>query len=722
MRTQETLHNDDFVATFMKTRTRPECNKKYRWIGKYGYIYKFIGKLILGFCLLAFLQITIMAQEAPAAQPDPILTSKRIRLSYIDPQRCLQILSIYGVKIGSAGKAADLKALPIVHALPSTKFHETLPKQETTFPQTETDPINEIIIFYDANEPAQYSRIITIIEEQIDLPARQIIIEAMVLELSSTALRELGVKWELNRPGAGNFFSEKTVTGGSTPLLIGNIAYPVIDSAAQLDITTTNIFREFNTRLRALVETGSAQVLSRPSVLTLDNRMATINVSEQIPIAKSRFLSNGNFASVDFANVTAGIQLAVRPRINRNGTEVSLQINASVTARVPNADLEIKDNHGNVIARSPTLSVREVKTYTRIANSTPFIIGGLIAEDSQHNAQKIPILGELPVISTFFKSQSNASMKREVIIVITPFVLPENNKTSLAKHMPQDKDDFDTFGNELFRDGYRIRAEDTFDLGYLRENRQLRKIQRIVDGLVSENRDLLKKYPYNRFTQGSIPGESILVHRQIYEVVKRRSMDRNLRNENLIFFKPDNDIGAGFKVQFLDKYIKENGLKLQTKEGGKTALALTYTLRRFSDGVGDILKEPVPEVQILDCPDKAAWRKLLWKLNQAGDGGTQRHTVLLRNSEDMERLKRAIVMKQTIELNNPEDILTLESFSRGRLLSMPSLKKDDIELIDADVARCFFYSEHYYQALQHEIETDIKALQKEIGEDKLAGL
>ncbi|MBT6959116.1 MAG: type II and III secretion system protein, partial [Opitutae bacterium] len=493
-------------------------------------------------------------------------------------------------------------------------------------------------------------------------------------------------------------------------------------SAAQLDITTTNIFREFNTRLRALVETGSAQVLSRPSVLTLDNRMATINVSEQIPIAKSRFLSNGNFASVDFSNVTAGIQLAVRPRINRNGAEVSLQINASVTAKVPNADLEIKDSNGNVIAKSPTLSVREVKTYTRIANSTPFIIGGLIAEDSQRNAQKVPILGEIPVISTFFKSQSNASLKREVIIVITPFVLPENNTTALAKHMPQDQDEFDTFGHELFRDGYRIRAEDTFDLGYLRENRQLRKIQRIVDGLVSENRDLLNKYPYNRFTQGSIPGESILVHRQIYEVVKRRSMDRNLRNENLIFFKPDAEIGAGFKVNFLEKYIKENGLKLQSKEGGKTALALTYTLRRFSDGVGDILKEPVPEVQILDCPDKATWRKLLWKLNRADDDGTQRYTVLLRNRDDLERLKRAIVMKQTIELNNPEDILTLESFSRGRLLAMPSLKKDDIELIDADVARCFFYSEHYYQALQHEIETDIKALQKKVGEDKLAGL
>ena len=146
-------------------------------------------------------------------------------------------------------------------------------------------------------------------------------------------------------------------------------------------------------------------------------------------------------------------------------------------------------------------------------------------------------------------------------------MLPEDQNTALAKHIPQDKDDFDSFGNQLHRDGYRIRAEDTFDLGYLRENRQLRKVQRIVDELVGLNRDLLFKYPYNSFAQGSIPGESILVHRQIYEVIKRRSMDRHLQADNLIFFEPDENIGAGFEVQFLEKFVKTHELSLDSKEG-----------------------------------------------------------------------------------------------------------------------------------------------------------
>ena len=671
--------------------------------------------------LITILGLFAMIHSLSAQIPENV-TSKRLRLSYIAPDRCMNILKVYGFNVGTVGKPLDVKKLPVVHSLPGTKFHDTVLKQDSNFPQTETDPLNEVIIFYDRDQPEQYGQIARVIEEQIDVPARQIIIEAMVLELSSTALNELGVQWELNQPGASNFFSEKVVDTNSNPLMIGNIAYPAIGNPAQLDITTTNIFREFNTRLRALVESGSAQVLSRPSVLTLDNRMATINVSEQIPIAKSRFLSNGNFASIDFANLTAGIQLSVRPRINSSGSEVSMQINASVTARVPGEDLEIKDNKGDVIASSPTLSVREVKTYTRIANSTPFIIGGLIAEDSTKNESKVPLLGEIPIVSSLFKSKTDTSLKREVIIVITPFVIPENQQTQqIAKHIPKDEDVFDSFGKNLFRDGYRIRAEDTFDLSYLQQNRQLQRLQAKVKTLLTLNPNLETQYPYKEFAKGGIPGEEILVHRQIYEVVKRLKIDNNISTDNLIFFKKDENLGAGFKVQFLEKFLKKQKVRL-SGNGGKQAVAITFQLRRFSEDVNDILKEPVPEVEIVNCPDQDTWETLLNDMNQPNEEGIRQHTILLRSSEDVQRLKRAIVLNKIIELNNAESILSLKSFRRGRQLAMPTVKKGDIELLDADVARCFYYSEQYYQALQQEINNAAKALAKDVGGDKLSQL
>ena len=90
--------------------------------------------------------------------------------------------------------------------------------------------------------------------------------------------------------------------------------------------------------------------------------------------------------------------------------------------------------------------------------------------------------------------------------------------------------------------------------------------------------------------------------------------------------------------------------------------------------------------------------------------------MLLRRKKDVERLKYAILMKKTVEMNTEKLILSLSNFTRGRLLLMPRVTPKDIELVDGDVARAFFYSEMYYQALQVEMEKDITAFRKVIEE------
>ena len=121
----------------------------------------------------------------------------------------------------------------------------------------------------------------------------------------------------------------------------------------------------------------------------------------------------------------AGLELAVRPRVNEDGTEVSLQINASVSSPVPGKDVIVKGMNDQQLAQAPTLSVREVKTYARIANDTPFIVGGLIAKDSEQAIKQVPLLGDLPLLGSLFRSKTETGLKREVIIVITPSVLPK---------------------------------------------------------------------------------------------------------------------------------------------------------------------------------------------------------------------------------------------------------------------------------------------------------
>ena len=74
------------------------------------------------------------------------MKSERIRLSYVDPSRCAQLLNFYSVNIGDPKKPIDPTQLPVVVAVPETAFHETIPDHEKVFPKTETDPINELLL------------------------------------------------------------------------------------------------------------------------------------------------------------------------------------------------------------------------------------------------------------------------------------------------------------------------------------------------------------------------------------------------------------------------------------------------------------------------------------------------------------------------------------------------------------------------------------------------
>ena len=662
--------------------------------------------------LFLILVSTLFGQNAENTRGVEIeMKSERIRLSYVDPSRCAQLLNFYGINIGDPKKPIDPTQLPVVVAVPETAFHETIPDHEKVFPQTETDPINELLLFFDAAAPEKAGRVRRIIQEQIDLPARKIMIEAMVLEISSQALDQLGVEWDFNSGGEGisdNNFIQDKLDGTNDSLVLGKIAYPAAGSA-QLDATITNVFREFNVRLQALVEDGSAQVLSRPSVLTLDNRMAFINVSERIPIANTKFVKD-YVSAVDFRDVVAGIQLAVRPRINRDGTEVSLQINAAVSARVPGKDEKVLGKDSIVLATAPTLSIREVKTYARIANDTPFIVGGLIAKDSEQTIRKVPLLGDIPFLGALFRSKNETGQKREVIIVITPSVLPEDSPVHAG--MPKDDDLFDQFGHRLFRDAYRIRAEDTFDLRYLTENKGLQQLQSAVDRVVTDHPQLSTEYPYEKFAHDAVPGEGALVRRQIYEVLKRQQASDVLDVEKLIFFEKSKDRGDGIKVRFLAEYLRDVApFVLAKKQSGK-AFGLCFRMHRNSLEINELLHEPVPEIKIVDCPDDQAWRSLLLESNKRTPGTAAKQVIFLRNLGDLNRLKNAILMKKIISLNASDYILKLKNFTRGRLLRMPTVREDDVELIDADVATCYYHSELYYSVLEESLESDYAALKK----------
>lgn len=676
------------------------------------------------------------------------LASANITLSYVEADRCLGMLKTLGYQcvehLGKQGLGkeqvisplgrVDVNNLPCIVSMPAPSgmdlvggtgarggsFGLTMtPSVPTSLPErTSAAPAMNLMVLYHPAHPEQFSQVLDRINTTIDTPARQILIEAMVLEISETGLDELGVRWELEARIPDDPLSNlETLRVGALPDL-GGIAPTV-------DLSATNIFGHFKLQLQALVREGQAEILSRPSVLTLDNRQASLRVGEELPVATSASgLRGGDRISFDFKYIPVGILLNVRPRIAADGEEISMQIDGIVSAEVPGEELVIRDTGGEIVAEAPKIATRRVQTYGRIANNTPFIIGGLVAKDETSQRDKVPLLGDLPWVGGLFRSDETRRLKREVIIVITPYVLPDNR--TVGRTMPKDEDAFDSFGNALFRDAYRIRAEDVFDLAFITENPQLKEMKRLANVAVRHDFQLADRYPFNRFTGRRIPGERILVYRQMYEVIDRLDLDARVNPRRLIFFKPDPDAPSGFDVTFLWRYLEEmaqatpptkklfedqvpvNWLFEDLQRRGK-ALRLTYTVQ-FHEDLRHVLAQPVPEIELIDCPDRNMWDDLLWRLNQPDEAGRPRHTILLQTYKDLARLERAILLKRVVQLNANRQALTLTNFSIGRQLLMPSVKENKVYLVDDQVAKFFFYTDLYYPALQKELNRDLEAL------------
>lgn len=640
------------------------------------------------------------------------LDQKKIDLSYVEPGRCLQMLKMFGFTVAEPGAKVAVDALPTVVAIPPTLEHDLLPGTDPghNFTPAGSDPMHELLVFYHPAHPEQYAHVLHKVRSLIDVPARQIVIEVLVLEIGAQGLKQLGIEWELQSP-----------TSHLGALKIGRLSAfdDRLNAIPTLDTQLKDIFGYFSVKIQALVREGKAEVLSRPSVTTLDNRMAYINVEERIPVVNSIATPNAGTVTVSFKEVRAGITLNVRPRVSADLKEISMQVAASVTARVPNEDVVVFTSNGEEAARAPTISARLVKSRTRVPNNTPFIIGGLVSNDIIDSQDKVPLLGDIPLVGEWlFTSRRIEREKREVIIVVTPRLLPETELASPA--LPGDKDAFDSFGDKLFRDSYRIRAEDVFDLTFLKTNKQLQRMQGIANQIAQEDVSVAAQYPFDRFSDGRIPGERIIVYRQMYEVIKRLKMDSLVDPGQIIFFRPDPQSHSGFTTTFLSDYLAEvsntkqvnqepdYGLIFQNLDG--LAVALTYTVRRFDSDATEILSQPVPQVHVVACPDAETWSRLLWEMNQPDRHGQARYTVLLRTEKDLTRLKRALILKRTVALNTGDDPIRLSQFHIGRMLLMPTLKEEKIHVTDSDAASFFFYTEQYYPAVKLELARDLDVM------------
>jgi general secretion pathway protein D len=275
--------------------------------------------------------------------------------------------------------------------------------------------------------PPKIMRAVMEIIDKLDIRRPQVLVEAIIAEVDVDKSAELGVNWAAFSKGsnvpAGAFVSP--VGGTSIVDLAGAIQNPANASTTLLQGTTIGIGRiagtgvNFAATLRALRGDTNTNVLSTPSTLTMDNQEAELKVAQEVP-----------FITGQFTNTTAVTGGAVNPfqTIQRQEVGTILKVTPTISAEGTSLMLKISIESSS-IGQKPAGAVdlvtnkRTITTTVLIEDGGVVVLGGLIEDNSVRGEQRVPWLGNIPLIGLLFKTRNATSTKNNLIIFIRPQIL-----------------------------------------------------------------------------------------------------------------------------------------------------------------------------------------------------------------------------------------------------------------------------------------------------------
>jgi len=268
---------------------------------------------------------------------------------------------------------------------------------------------------------------------QLDIRRAQVLVEALIVEISDKLARDLGVQFLFLGDGESSPIATQRF-GTPNPDLISTIGAETsedstISSTMQtraansllaLDGLAVGVARykasgtSFATILNLIAQDADSNVLSTPSIMTMDNEEASIVVGQEIPITTGETLSGSN--SNPFRSVTRqeiGVKLVVRPQINE-GNAVKMYINQ-----------EVSSIFGPLGEMSTDLitNKRNIKTTVLVEDGETIVLGGLIDDDVQESVKKVPFLGDIPLLGRLFKTTSITRTKRNLMVFLRPTIV-----------------------------------------------------------------------------------------------------------------------------------------------------------------------------------------------------------------------------------------------------------------------------------------------------------
>ncbi len=259
------------------------------------------------------------------------------------------------------------------------------------------DPINNVLVI--TAPQVLLNQIITNIEI-IDQPSSQIMIEVMVVEMSVGKAKELGMRWRWNSFGFDVGDPLLSTTGAST----GERNTLSWTEATTLDLAN----------VRLLISNNDAEVRANPRVSTLNGREAEIFVGREQYF--SVYTGNAYYPTTQLREVKAGITLKIKPILGQDGRMII------------HLDPEVSDIVGISDNGAPEIATRRVHTVVRCTEGRTIVIGGLTQFAKRLDKNKVPLLGDIPIIGNLFRNTRESRVETEVVIFLRPTVLYEGNE------------------------------------------------------------------------------------------------------------------------------------------------------------------------------------------------------------------------------------------------------------------------------------------------------
>ena len=294
------------------------------------------------------------------------------------------------------------------------------------------EALNALVVRAEPNEMMEIRSIVT----QLDVRRAQVLIEAAIVEIAGSVGQDLGIQWGFGfnneGPVGGINFSN---VGRSLNQIAQAVANPVGAAAAGLanGITLGGGKRsgdsiDFGVLLQALASTANTNILSTPSIMTIDNQEAEIIVGQNVPFKTGSTSDSSGGTSNPFTTISRediGLTLRVVPHIH-DGNVLRLEIYQETSDLVaPPAGIDASDI---------TTTKRSIQTVILADDGQTIVLGGLMRDDVIDTVSKVPLLGDIPWVGRLFRSSGQQRSKKNLMVFLRPTILRDDKSASALTH------------------------------------------------------------------------------------------------------------------------------------------------------------------------------------------------------------------------------------------------------------------------------------------------